>query len=219
MIVLGIDSSTDRLGVGLADDNRIILEDTLDSAQEHATQIIGLIDSVLKRASVSKDKLDGVAVADGPGSFTGLRIGMAAAKGMARALNIPIVGISTFEVIARRALSKYDEFFLAAVVRKGELYLCRIAQGVEIRKNIALVSAENLSSEVGSFRTGLIGREPDGWQESTINKMPNDLTVVSGGELAVIGAEMINDGKASDLATLEPLYIARSQAEIKFGRK
>jgi len=177
MIVLGIDSSTDRLGVGLAEDERTMFEDTLDSAREHATRIIGLIDSVLERTSVSKDKLDGVAVADGPGSFTGLRIGMAAAKGMARALDIPIVGVSTFEVVARRIISKYDEFFLVAVVRKGEFYLCRVARGVEIRKSIELVSTANLPSRVGSTPTGLIGREPADWQELTINKLPDNCTI------------------------------------------
>lgn len=219
MIVLGIDSSTDRLGVGLAEDKRIILEDTLDSAQEHATRIIGLIDSVLKKASITKDKLEGIAIADGPGSFTGLRIGMAAAKGMARALNIPIVGVSTFEVVARRIILKYDEFFLAAVVRKGEFYLCRVAQGVEIRTSIKLVSVENLPVQTGSTPVGLIGRAPESWHDLTVNKLPGDLTGISGGELAIVGAEMIGAGKASDLTTLEPLYVARSQAEIKFGRK
>lgn len=219
MIILGIDSSTDRLGIGLADTGRIIFEDWLDSAQEHATRIIGMIDSVLSKSSLSNENLEGIAIADGPGSFTGLRIGMAAAKGMALALNIPIVGISPFEVVARRISPEYDRFFLAAVVRKGELFLCRVEGNTDIRKKITLVSREALPSLVGDDPVGLIGREPEGWPDLIKTPIPTKKTEISGGELAQYGAELIAAGKGADLATLEPLYIAPSQAEVKFGQK
>ncbi len=218
MIVLGVDTSTDHLGVGLADDGKIIFEDTLNAVQEHASQIIGMIDAVLSQAGVAKENLGGIAIADGPGSFTGLRIGMAAAKGMALALNIPIVGVSTFEVVARRLLSEYDHFWLTAMVRKGELYICRVVKNSDVRGSIELISQEGLPQKIASEPVGIIGREPDGWQELIINRIPADKLSVSGGELAMYGGELISDGKIADLASLEPFYIAPSQAEWKFGR-
>jgi tRNA threonylcarbamoyladenosine biosynthesis protein TsaB len=219
MIVLGIDSSTDRLGIGLADEQGIVFEDTLDSAQEHASRIIGMIDSVLSQAKLSKDVLGGVAVADGPGSFTGLRIGMAAAKGIALAMNLPLVGISPFEVVARRLMTDNESFYLAATVRKGELYLCQIREGIDIRRNIFLINQDDLPDKVGPKPVGFIGRRPDGWGNLIDNHIPAEKTVISGGELAHLGVELISAGKTSDPATLEPLYIAPSQAEMKFGRK
>ena len=218
MIVLGIDSSTDKLGIGLADENRIIVERTLEAAQEHAARIMDLIEAVLAEALISKEILEGIAVAGGPGSFTGLRIGMAAAKGMALALDIPIVGISTFEVVGRRLLPEYPEFYLAALLRKGEMYLCRVDINTSIREAIFNVDEKEVLSKSGSLPLGVIGRQPEGWIDTVRNLIPSEKTAISGGELAGYGARMIASGETADVATLEPLYIVSSQAERKFGR-
>lgn len=218
MMVLGIDSSTDRLAVGVASAGRIVAEETLATAREHASRIIGLIDTVLSEAGLAKTGIEGIAVATGPGSFTGLRIGMAVAKGMALALDVPIIGVSTFEVIARRLRSEYDEFCLAAVVRKGEFYLCRIHPQIDIRENIKLVDQDKLPEAVGSIPVGLVGRQPDGWAELPVEHIDSGKLSVSGGELAGLGAERMAGGETDDPATLEPLYVAPSQAERKFGQ-
>ncbi len=218
MIVLGIDSSTDALGVGVAEGERILCEETLPPAQDHASQIIGLIDSILKKARLTRQSLDGIAIADGPGSFTGLRIGMAVAKGMALALNLPIVGVSTFEVMARRLTADFDAFYLAGMVRKGEFYLCLAERGSNIREKILVIEQSELSGRVGAVPVALIGRRPDGWDKLVQNPIPSDRLKISGGELAALGGEKISAGQAADLATMEPLYIALSQAERKFGR-
>lgn len=219
MIVLGIDSSTDKLAVGLADGGKVLSELLLESSREHASHVIGLIDEVLNDASTAKGDISGVAVAIGPGSFTGLRIGMAVAKGLAVALKIPLIGVSTFEVIARRLLGEYDEFYLTAPVRRGESYLCLVRDGIDIRKSITLADNEKLAEAVGSIPAGAVGRPPDGWEDIVPNKIPADRLTVSGGELAVLGSEFLAAGRRDDVADLEPLYIALSQAERKFGRK
>lgn len=216
--MLGIDSSTDALAVGLADGERTLCEETLPPAQDHASQIIGLIDSILKKAQLTRQSLDGIAIADGPGSFTGLRIGMAVAKGMALALNLPIVGVSTFEVMARRLSGDFDAFYLAGMVRKGEFYLCPVEHGSNIREKISVIEQLELSERVGAVPVALIGRRPDGWDKLVQNPIPSDRLKISGGELAALGGEKISAGQAADLATMEPLYIALSQAERKFGR-
>ena len=104
MKILGIDSSTDILAIGLSNDQKIIAETTVLSQREHASRIIDTIDEVLTSGSTKKNELSGVSVAIGPGSFTGLRVGLAVAKAFAVALDIPLVGISTFEVIRKRLL-------------------------------------------------------------------------------------------------------------------
>ncbi len=219
MKVLGIDSSTDKLAVGIADGARILSETLLESSREHASHIIGLIDGVLKNASVAKGDLAGIAVAVGPGSFTGLRIGMAVAKGLAVALRIPLIGVSTFEVVARRLLPEMASFYLAVPVRRGESYLCHVREGIDIRQSIVLVDNNALSEAVGSAPAGAVGRAPDGWDDIVRNKIAADKLIISGGKLAVLGAEFLAAGRRDDIADLEPLYIAPSQAERKFGRK
>jgi len=219
MIILGIDSSTDNLGIGLARDGRIVDEKLLESRREHASRIIGVIDEVIAGASFARADLDGVGVAIGPGSFTGLRIGMAVAKGLALALNIPLAGISTFEVIADRLRGEFETFFLAASARKGEHYLCRVSPSADIRRSFSLVDERELSAAVGGDPIGVIGRHSEGWPGSIERIIPENKLYISGGELAVYAAQNLAEGRSDSVSDLEPLYIAPSQAERKFGRK
>jgi len=219
MIILGIDTSTDQLGLGLSDGKSIIAEIHDNSSREHASQIMGGIDRLLEKASIKKADITGLAVAIGPGSFTGLRIGLAVAKGMALALGVPIIGVSTYEVIAMRLEGEYKSFFLSSPVRRGEYYLVHAKADADIRKEIITVTADNLPQKVGSIPIGLVGREPDGWQAIPKTEIPRDRLLVSGGELAQLGAGLLGAGRFDDLATLEPLYIVASQAEIKYGQR
>ena len=219
MIILGIDTSTDQLGLGLSNTHSIIAEINDRSSREHASQIIGGIDSLLTRANIHKTDITGLAVAIGPGSFTGLRIGLAVAKGMALALGVPIIGISTYEVIARRLKDEYQSFFLSSPMRRGEYYLVQVGDDVDIRRGIITITAEELPQKIGQNPIGLVGREPDGWQAIPKAEIPRDRLLISGGELAQYAAGVLTSGKSDDLASLEPLYIVASQAEIKYGQK
>lgn len=219
MLVLGIDSSTDKLAIGLADIETVIAEKMVTSAFEHASHIIGLIDSLLMESSHAKTDLTGIAVAIGPGSFTGLRIGLAVAKGLCVTLNLPIIGVSTFEVIAHRLRSRFPEYFLGAPARRSEYYLCRVRSDIILRDHIVVITEEGLPETIGSAPAGFVGREPIGaWTNLTHPIPPADL-IVSGGELALMGARWLADSRGDDPATLEPLYIAPSQAERRFGQK
>lgn len=219
MLVLGIDSSTDKLAVGLADTDAVVAEKTVTSAFEHASHIIGLIDSLVIESSHPKSDLTGIAVAIGPGSFTGLRIGLAVAKGLCVTLNLPIIGVSTFEVIAGRLQGRYPNCFLGAPARRGEYYLCHVTPDKPLRDYIALVTDNELLNRIGSSPAGLVGREPSGSWISLLRPIPPADLIVSGGELARLGAHWLADGRRDDPASLEPLYIAPSQAERRFGQK
>ncbi|MDD4050973.1 MAG: tRNA (adenosine(37)-N6)-threonylcarbamoyltransferase complex dimerization subunit type 1 TsaB [candidate division Zixibacteria bacterium] len=219
MPVLGIDSSTDKLSVGLAEADAVIAEKMIASSFEHASHIIGLIDSVLTESSYSIKDLSGVAVAIGPGSFTGLRIGLAVAKGITVAMHIPIIGVSTFEVLSHRLSGRFERFYLAAPARRGEYYLCRVEPETTIREHIALTGEDELVDKIGAWPAGLVGREPSGEWTRIAHLIPPEDLVISGGELARMGAKWFGEGRADDPATLEPLYIAPSQAERRFGQK
>jgi len=100
MIALGIDTSTSAGSVGLSDGDRLTAELTVASGRTHSERLLRAIESLLAAADVSWAAVDLIAVACGPGSFTGLRIGMATAKGLALALSRPITGFSTLETMA-----------------------------------------------------------------------------------------------------------------------
>ena len=100
MRVLAVDTSTMAGGVALVEDARVIGESLLDVRTTHSERLMLAIDRALTDASWEARHLDGIAVAVGPGSFTGLRIGLAAVKGLALALRCPIASVSTLDAMA-----------------------------------------------------------------------------------------------------------------------
>lgn len=100
MKVLGISSAINVVGAGIADEGGIMAECTLSSKITQSEKLIVLIDDVLTKAKLKAKDLDAVAVTTGPGSYSGLRGGLAAAKGLVRALDIPVISVSTLHAIA-----------------------------------------------------------------------------------------------------------------------
>lgn len=100
MKILGIDTSTPIGSVALINGENIIAEHTLNIVQAHSSRLMPAIDTVLKWGDITPDDLDGCAVGIGPGSFTGIRIGVATAKSLCYAVDKPIIGVSTLEAIA-----------------------------------------------------------------------------------------------------------------------
>lgn len=97
---LAIDTSTDLAGIALSNEGEVIAELTWYSKQNHTSELVPNIVHLLNQAKVNPQSIGAIFVAKGPGSFNGLRVGMSTAKGLAFALNIPLVGISTMEVEA-----------------------------------------------------------------------------------------------------------------------
>ena len=100
MKILGIDTSTPIGSVALIDDDNLVAEHTLNIVQAHSSRLMPAIDTVLKWSDITAVDLDGCAVGVGPGSFTGVRIGVATIKSLCYALDKPIVGVSTLEAVA-----------------------------------------------------------------------------------------------------------------------
>lgn len=126
MAFLGIDTAARRGSVGLAPHG---LVRPLSSEGRHAIDLIEAIDAILKEAGCRREALRGIGVTVGPGSFTGVRIGLATARGLGYALDIPVTGLSTLEAVARAAASV--EAPLCAVIQagRGEVYAALFAPG------------------------------------------------------------------------------------------
>ena len=99
-MILAIDSSSLVASIALADSDTIIAEYTINLKKTHSQTLLPMINEVFNITGIDKKELKAVAVTGGPGSFTGLRIGVATAKGIALALNIPIINIPTVKAMA-----------------------------------------------------------------------------------------------------------------------
>ncbi|HEX6594895.1 MAG TPA: tRNA (adenosine(37)-N6)-threonylcarbamoyltransferase complex dimerization subunit type 1 TsaB [Bacillota bacterium] len=100
MYILAMDTSTHTLGVAVMKNERIIGEIVTDLKKNHSIRLMPAIAALMKETNIVPEQLDKIVVAKGPGSYTGVRIGLTTAKTMAWALNIPIVGVSSLEALA-----------------------------------------------------------------------------------------------------------------------
>jgi tRNA threonylcarbamoyladenosine biosynthesis protein TsaB len=122
MKVLGIDTSTRCGSVGLIDEREVISEYLLNIPVTHSERLLGAIDYLLKEARCQMDDLDGWAISLGPGSFTGLRIGVSTVKGLAYATQKPVAGVSSLDVLASQISP--TSYLICPILdaRKGEVY-------------------------------------------------------------------------------------------------
>jgi len=124
MKILAVDTATKSCSVAVIDGDTLLAESTSFTGQTHSRHLLNIIDAVLGQTGLKMAQLDGLAVSIGPGSFTGLRIGIASVKGLAFSLNKPVVGVSSLQALAFQC--RPNPYLICAVLdaRKQEVYFC-----------------------------------------------------------------------------------------------
>jgi tRNA threonylcarbamoyladenosine biosynthesis protein TsaB len=217
MRVLAVETSTLAGGVALLDGERVVGAYLLDVGVTHSERLVAAVDRVLTDARWTASDLEGLAVAIGPGSFTGLRIGISTVKGLSFALSIPIAAVPTLDAMA--ATLPFSALPVCPVVdaRKGEVYACLYRwNGLEMRREweYLAVPPDDLSARLGE-PTALLGdaatriRSPYGRLAPPAHRLPSPACV---GQL---GLERLRRGQTEAAAALVPLYLRPSEAELK----
>lgn len=121
-MILAIDSSSLVASVALAEENSVVAQYTMNLKKTHSQTLLPMIDEIFRMTGVEHKQIRAIAVTKGPGSFTGLRIGAATAKGLAFAWNVPIVGVSTIEMMAYNY--NYCNKLICPIMdaRRGQVY-------------------------------------------------------------------------------------------------
>jgi tRNA threonylcarbamoyladenosine biosynthesis protein TsaB len=217
--LLAIETSTKRLMLALSfGSDRLIKSNELVD-RSHGQIIARHLGNLFESAGLKQAQLNGIIVSTGPGSFTGLRIGLAMAKGMASALRIPVVGLSLYDLAAFKLRDSAKEYFAATQVRRDELLFARIVGNKFDPSRVAAVATAQAADYVGA--SPVIGIELD-----ILNHVPR-ATLMDGesqlefdaADLLEIGRARLESGQSDNLATLEPLYLQKSQAEIRFDER
>lgn len=122
MLILGIDTATEQISVAIGGHEGVIAGFELVRGRRHAEVLVPAIDFVCRHADVTLDELGVIAVDVGPGLFTGMRVGLATAKALAQALRIPMIGISSLDLLAFR--SRHTDRVVVPVIdaRRGEVF-------------------------------------------------------------------------------------------------
>jgi len=226
MIVLGIETATVICSVGLAKDEQVIGEIRLAVKNIHAEVLTESIRDLLGVLQISFSDLDGIAVSIGPGSFTGLRIGVATAKGLAFSLSKPIVGIDTLyaQAMAVQLIQKSE--FIVPVIRsrQNEVYAARyrvVGDELELAERAQVFAVNDfvawLKTPAVLCGNGVTMATGVGLLEgkSDIKVIPESACALSGGKIAELGLKRLMRGEADDVATLEPMYVQ----EFRIGSK
>lgn len=205
MKVLGIETSTVICSVGLIVDDRTIHR-SLREDRIHSEKLLTLVDDVLTEGGCRADALDGVAVARGPGSFTGLRIGVSAAKGLVMAGSGALLGVPTMEAIARgaRAAGIFPDGGVVAMdARQGDWYVGTFDD--ECREVSTSVESMDRLAAICHGRVVMTDRPA---QLQGLGSATHDLhEYVRGDVVALLGHERLRQGRVEVLATFEPVYL------------
>jgi tRNA threonylcarbamoyladenosine biosynthesis protein TsaB len=216
--ILGIDTSSRQLYLGLAFGDDRLVKSMEEVGLSHGQVIVRKIAELFESAGMAREELGGICVCLGPGSFTGLRIGLAVAKGMAIALDIPVVGVSLFEMAAHKLGHVDREVAVVIPLKRDEFFLAKVVGGRVIRDQIRVVPMDSLRDLIAEGAAVGLGFS---LSEKFALRQGEDLSEAvryDGGDLIHLGREKLASGAIGDLSSLEPLYIQKSKAEIRFER-
>lgn len=223
MLILALDTSTDQAGIALVDDAIIRAEWTWTAAGNHSSHLDRLLRMLLATERVNARELDAIVVATGPGSFSGLRVGVSYAKGLALAVSSTLIGVGTLDTIAFAGVGLAPGALAAIPAGREQLYVGQFRcseQGLARVDDYAimlpgaaaaLVGAETLLCGPGadSIATELTRQARPARIEPAVRRLRRP------GYLAELGRQALVGGAENQVYSLEPLYIRRSAAEEK----
>ena len=226
MKILGIDSSGLVASAAILSDDTVVSEFTVNNKKTHSQTLLPMIEQVVKMAGIELEELDAIAVAAGPGSFTGLRIGSSTAKGMALALKKPILSIPTLEGLAYRLTPVTDELVCPLMdARRNQVYTGiyqNKKEGIEAVRQQEAVAIEELIEQVNALERPVVFLG-DGVPvqkevlEANITVpyrfAPAHLNRRSASAVAALGVVYYKEGKSEDARDHKPIYLRQSQAE------
>lgn len=224
MPILAIDTATLVSSVAIATPDTLVAELTIQTRKTHSERLMPHIASLLKMAEITQTSLKAVAVSIGPGSFTGLRIGLATAKALTYALNIPLIGVPTLAALAFSC--PVPGVILAPMLdaQKGNVYLGLYewredaVYEVQPPRVMAFAAAQ---AELGKLEKPalMLGEAAVMHKADIVHPVPPHVIMPRAGSVAVMAQVMYAQGIRHDVAALEPLYIRRSEAEVLWERR
>ena len=221
MNVLGIETATERLSAALITDN-VSYERHRDSRYSHCELLTGFILELAEDAGITMNEINGISVSIGPGSFTGLRIGIATAMGLAYSLGVKTAGINTLMGIAWKAAKPRTLVCPLIDAKRSQVYAGIYRTGEGIPETIFSPSAIPLTKLADIMRsqdeqitiTGPAGEQfrktLEEIHDLTLTFIPNESAKPSAEAIAELGRMMFRAGEGVNPIALKPMYLRRS---------
>lgn len=229
LIILSLDTTTRGGSVAVADDDRILAVLPSDESRTHGERLPGELARALDQAGVSRDRIDLLAVATGPGAFTGLRIGLSAIQGLAMTLRKPVIGISALDALAEQVSAGDADLIVPWMdAQRGDVFASLL--NAKSATTVEPPTAASPQALLDAWRPHLVGRHVIFIGDAA----PRDADVIAqladgqwetrapaplAPQIAHLGHRRALSGGAGAPHTLEPIYVRRPDAEIERERR
>ena len=230
MKILAVDTSATAASVAVAEENKLIGEFSINTALTHSQTLMPMVDVLLKNTGLSVNDINAVAVNAGPGSFTGVRIGVAAVKGIAFPKNLPCVSVSTLESMAYNMLGNDCVVCSVMDARCSQVYNalfrvkgCTVTRMTDDRA-LSLTDLKNEFQNI-SEKVVLVGdgavlcSEFLGSELENIMLAPFNNRIQTASSVTYAAFEKINNGETLTADELMPVYLRLPQAQRKLNKK
>ena len=224
MKILALETSAKAVSVAVVEDGSVLASAYQNAGLTHSVTLMPLLDGMLKNAGLTMSDMAYIAVANGPGSFTGLRIGVSAAKGLAWAQELPCCGVSTLEAMAQN-LREFDGIVVCAMdARRNQIYnaLFEAKDGILTRLcPDRAIGLDEVAAELKTYKKSkiIVG---DGAKlcYTYLSEQGIDCRMAQGSAMmqnaigvGLAACEMISRGETVSARNLVPVYLRLSQAE------
>jgi tRNA threonylcarbamoyladenosine biosynthesis protein TsaB len=220
-LLLSLETSTQYCSVAVHNDGVLMASKIIETPRSAASQLAVMIEEVFHLAAIKADELNGVIVSSGPGSYTGLRIGVATAKGLCYALNIPIISVNTLELMAFQFLNtkSSEEVFKGKNVifcpmldaRRMEVYCALLDRSLNYIQPVQakVIDGESFNSVLDSNHVFFFGDGADKCSAIINHANAHFYAGVApiASSLGEIGFRKWNDNEYEDLVSFEPFYL------------
>ncbi len=211
--ILNIETSSKNCSVSLLKEDKIInLIEQEDDSYRHSELLTSFIDQILSKEKIKPENLSAVAIAKGPGSFTGLRIGFSVAKGICFPYKTPIIGINSLEILARSYKPKKDEYILSLINDKNDSFYSMVLDSDynEVEKPSVEVIDKNYISRYGKLNSLVIVCNTKSIKEIINEKSVKiEVNSISAKHMENMSKQNFDKKNFEDLAYFEPMYIKK----------
>ena len=223
MRILAVDTATTSCSVAIVDNTSLLSEFTLAKEETHSKHLMDMIKAALRMSGLNFSDLDGFAVTRGPGSFTGLRIGISTIKGLVVASEKPVVGVSSLEALAFQVSYSRDLICPILDARRGEVYFSRyrFLNGHLKKQTKERVAPPDQAVEDLNESCLFVGNGALLYKEMILEKMgelasfaPLIKNTIRASTMAYLSMAKFENNDTDDIEKILPYYIRKSDAEL-----
>jgi len=222
MNVLAIETSGKIGGVAVVRDGEVVVEVSFQKGMAHGRMLVQRLADVCDKAGLRPNAdVDVVAVSQGPGSFTGLRVGIACAKTLAFASGAKVVGVCSFDALARNAPQEAQTVCTCLDAKRGDVYFGVYRREGDDLERVAGPDIGKPGDVVASLARpawvlgDAVDFHPDAFDADGIHAAPEAVWAVRPGVVGLLGEQLARRGEVADAASLAPIYLRRPEAEEK----